>query len=98
MLSRPGNRLQLRTANFSWAVAILEQLSPLFVIPMENLSAREAIAVMRDSVATTQLAEKACAKIPDASEAMRGLIDDYKTSDAAKRSEERRVGKECRYR
>lgn len=85
-MTRAAFSVYLKPWQHAWEInsSILEQLSPLFVIPMENLSAREAIAVMRDSVATTQLAEKACAKIPDASEAMRGLIDDYKTSDAAK--------------
>jgi hypothetical protein len=70
----------------SWAIGsqVLNELKPLFVIPLHGITWREGARVMRDIPATTMLAENSCAKIPDASENMAGLIADYSASNVAK--------------
>ena len=70
----------------SWAIGsqTLSELPSLFVVPLPDLPWREAIAVMRDEDATTQLAGNSCTKIPEAGVSMARLIDDYTKSKTAK--------------
>lgn len=62
------------------AADVLDQLEPLFVIPLGVLDVPEALAIMRSPAQVTQLAETASAEIPDASGAMEQLIADYEAS------------------
>lgn len=61
----------------------LENLSPLVVIPLEKISWREGISLMRDFAAAQALAQDSTTKIPDAGESMQKLIADYKRSNVA---------------
>jgi hypothetical protein len=62
----------------------LENLPPLVVIPLENITWREGISLMRNLGATQELARHATTRIPDAHESMQKLIDDYEKSNVAK--------------
>ena len=68
-----------------WAVSpnVLENLPPLFIIPMQRLSWRETIPIMRHPGLTTELAHTSSAKIPDATAAIPRLINDYEQSKLA---------------
>ena len=70
----------------SWTInpKVLHELLPLFIIPLQGISWREGIKIMRDPAAVTSLAANSCTKIPDASESMEKLIADYANSNVAK--------------
>ncbi len=62
----------------------LEELPPLVVVPLEKISWREGIPLMRDFDAVEELARNSTTKIPDAGDGMQRLIGDYEKSDVAK--------------
>ena len=69
-----------------WAFGahVLENLSPLVVIPLETITWREGVSLMRNFAAAQQLAGNAATKIPETGESMQKLIDDYEKSSVAK--------------
>lgn len=60
--------------------SLFYHLPDLFLIPQHSMTDEQAIAVMRDQRATADLAKVASTTIPDCSESMLGLIDDYQAS------------------
>jgi len=62
----------------------LENLIPLIVIPLEEITWREVMWLRRDFAAAQGLAQKCTARIPDAAGSMEKLIADYERSDVAK--------------
>jgi hypothetical protein len=77
--------LYLKPCQQRWAFApeILKELPPIFVIPLREMTWRDAVRAMRDTAAVTKLAENCCTKIPDASENMAEMISDYEKSSLA---------------
>ena len=62
------------------ADAVLEEMEPLFVIPLGDMELREALPMMRSAEQATKLAASANAEIPDASKQLERLIADYESS------------------
>ena len=69
-----------------WAFGahVLENLPPLVVVPLEKITWREGILLMRDFAAVQDLAQHCSTKIPDAGESVQKLIGDYERSNVAK--------------
>jgi hypothetical protein len=69
-----------------WAFApeVIENLQPLFVIPLQGIDWRHGISIMRDSSLTAQVASRASTKIPDAACGTGKLLSDYQESNLAK--------------
>ncbi|MGZ5503633.1 MAG: hypothetical protein ACXWGY_03135 [Chthoniobacterales bacterium] len=59
---------------------LLDQIKPLFCLPLQELTMKETLPAMRDAEAMVALAARAKCEIPDASEACENLLDDYETS------------------
>lgn len=66
------------------ADAVLEEMEPLFVIPLGDMELREALPIMRSPQLARQLAETSGCKIPEASESMEHLLADYEGSPLRK--------------
>ena len=66
------------------ADGVLDQLEPLFVIPLGVIEVPAALAIMRSPAQVATLAETVSAEIPDASDAMDQLIADYEASTLRK--------------
>lgn len=62
----------------------LENLPPLVVVPLKNISWREGILLRRDFGAVQELAQHSDTEIPDAGESAERLIAGYERSDVAK--------------
>jgi hypothetical protein len=69
---------------WAFGAQVLETLPPLVVIPLEKITWREGILLMRDFAAAQELAQHSITKIPDAGESVQKLIDDYERSNVAK--------------
>lgn len=69
-----------------WAIRaeILENLPPLFVIPLHEIDWREGISIARDLGMTEKLAVGASTKIPDSTHGSGRLLADYENSELAK--------------
>ncbi len=63
--------------------AILDELPPWFVVPLQGMDWREGVRVMRNRTATRELAGNSDTKIPDASEGTKRLLADYSVSRLA---------------
>jgi hypothetical protein len=61
-----------------------EQIPLMFAVPSGGVDLREDIAAMRDARRAAELAANTHTLIPDASEPMRDLIEDYIRSDTAR--------------
>ncbi len=61
-----------------------QKLHPLFIIPLQQMSTRDGLKVMRDPKKTAQLARTASTKIPEAVTGTENLISDYMASPLAK--------------
>ena len=64
--------------------AILEKLSPFFVVPLTGQSWREGLRAMRNPAIVTELAGHCSAKIPDATAHLRRLLNEYEGSKIAR--------------
>jgi len=75
----------LKPRKLLWALGEIgvRQLLPLFEIPLTGLKLPEAIAIMRQPSEVLRLAKQANTRIPDESDAMLCLINDYEHSDLA---------------
>jgi hypothetical protein len=62
---------------------VVEQLPPLFVIPLFEMDHRHGCQVMRDVEQVAQLARVASARIPDESAGTVRLVESYRRSDVA---------------
>jgi hypothetical protein len=62
----------------------LDEIEPLFVIPLGDLEMSAALPIMRSPERAAQLAATAGTSIPDASREMERLIDDYEASSLGK--------------
>jgi hypothetical protein len=69
-----------------WALGdnIVEQLPPMFHIPLHELDERQGLLVMRDIGQVVELAGRASVRIPDQSEGMERLIAAYRQSSLAR--------------
>ncbi len=63
---------------------VLDEIRPLFVIPLGDLEVNEALPIMRSGELAARLAATAETGIPDASREMERLIDDYQDSSLGK--------------
>jgi hypothetical protein len=70
----------------SWAFApdVLTELQPIFVIPLQELSWREGISIMRNHQLTADLAAHTTTKIPDSTRGTGKVLGDYQGSKLAK--------------
>jgi hypothetical protein len=59
------------------------QLLPIFEIPLTGLNTTKAITAMRDPDAVLEIARRVSAGIPDQSDAMEELLDNYEHSELA---------------
>jgi hypothetical protein len=59
---------------------IVEQLPPLFMIPLHEMNVSQALLVMRDLGQVTDLAQRASVQIPDQSLGMESLVAEYNRS------------------
>lgn len=62
---------------------VVAQLSPLFLIPLGDMSVEQGLATMRSREDVEELAARAETRIPDASEAFEAAIDAYRQSNLA---------------
>jgi hypothetical protein len=69
-----------------WAFApdVLTELQPIFVIPLQELSWREGISIMRNRQLTADLAVHTTTKIPDSTRGTGKVLGDYQGSKLAK--------------
>jgi hypothetical protein len=69
-----------------WAIGaeILENLQPLFVIPLQGIEWREGISIARDPARTKKLAANTSGRIPDGTHGMARLLAGYEQSKLAK--------------
>lgn len=75
----------LKPRQLEWALgeAGVRRLLPIFEIPLADMSAREAITVMRDPEEALRLSRRVHVFIPDQSLPMEALIDSYERSGLA---------------
>ena len=59
---------------------VLDEIGPLFVIPLDEMSVPEALPIMHSPERAAELATSASAKIPDGSREMERLVADYEAS------------------
>jgi hypothetical protein len=62
----------------------IDNLPPIFEIPLHEMSVTEALRVMRDPEAVAELAQRAAGFVPDCSAGMETLISSYTASALAK--------------
>jgi hypothetical protein len=69
-----------------WAFVpeVIDNLQPLFVIPLQGIDWRQGISTMHDPSLTAELARRASTKIPDATCGTGKLLSDYQGSNLAK--------------
>ena len=75
----------LKPRRFEWALgeAGISRLLPIFTIPLCGMTSSEAIRVARDPERTLELSRRCSVYIPDRSESMESLLDQYAASDLA---------------
>ena len=75
----------LKPRQFEWMFgeAEVRRLLPIFEIPLADMSPTQAITAMRDPDAVLEIARHASAAIPDQSEAVEELLDNYEYSELA---------------
>jgi len=75
----------LKPRQFEWMFGESEvsRLSPIFEIPLSDMSPAQAITAMRDPDAVLEIAGRVSAGIPDQSEEMEELLDNYGHSELA---------------
>lgn len=62
------------------AMRDLENMPPIFTLPMHEIDTESALEIRNSAQKTRRLAHRACVRIPEQSEATQALIDDYITS------------------
>jgi len=69
----------LKPRQFEWMFgeAEVRRLLPIFEIPLSDMSPAQAITAMRDPDSVLEIAQHVSAAIPDQSEAMEELLDNY---------------------
>lgn len=69
-----------------WGIArdVLDNLQPLFIIPLQEIDWRQGISIMRDPSLTAELAAHSSTKIPDATRGTGRLLGEYEKSKLAK--------------
>ena len=75
----------LKPRQMEWALgrAEISRLLPIFEIPLGKASPLDAIRLMREPDAVRALSKEASVEIPDASEPMGALLDEYEHSELA---------------
>lgn len=75
----------LKPRQLEWMLgeAEVRRLLPIFEIPLAGLNPAEAITAMRDPDAVLEIAGNASVAIPDESEPMQSLLDEYQHSELA---------------
>ena len=75
----------LKPRQFEWMFGESEvrRLLPIFEIPLSDMAPAQAITAMRDPDAVLEIAQHVSAAIPDQSEAMEELLDNYEHSELA---------------
>lgn len=75
----------LKPRQLEWALgdAAVCRLLPIFEIPLVGASSEQAIAAMRDPESVLRIAKDASVDIPNSSEPMNALVDEYEQSDLA---------------
>jgi len=75
----------LKPRRLQWAIgeAGVGELLPIFEIPLSGLTPMQAIKASRDPDSVLELSRRCPAHIPDQSEPMERLLDDYETSELA---------------
>ncbi len=75
----------LKPRQFEWMFgeAEVRRLLPILEIPLSDISPAQAIAAMRDPDAVLEIARHVSAGIPDQSEEMEELLDNYEHSELA---------------
>jgi hypothetical protein len=75
----------LKPKQLEWTLGEAEigRLLPIFEIPLAGLSPAQAIVAMRDPDAVLEIARRVSVGIPDQSEAMEQLLDNYEHSELA---------------
>jgi hypothetical protein len=70
----------------SWAFApqLLDDLQPVFVIPLQGIDWRQGIYTMRDATLAAKLAAHSSTRIPDSTRGTGKLLADYQKSTLAK--------------
>ena len=75
--------LKPRRAEWLLGKAGAAQLLPIFEIPLSGMTLRNAIDAARDPGKTIDIARHVAARIPDQSDPMENLIDEYRASELA---------------
>ena len=75
----------LKPRQFEWMFgeAEVRRLLPVFEIPLSDMPPAQAIVAMRDPEAVLEIARRVSVGIPDQSEAMEQLLDNYEHSELA---------------